>query len=143
MARPRQQVVLLKARFLDEFRQCGNITAAVRTVGLARGSVYRWCKADQQFAEAFADAMEEAIELLEWEARRRAMGEVQLPVYHDGEVVGHMPRYSDALLMFLLRAHRPEKYRERYEHRVGDADGRPLFPLEAARAAMEAARSSR
>jgi hypothetical protein len=136
-------VVLLKQRFLDEFRQRGNITAAVRAVGIARVTPYRWCEADKKFAEAFADSAEEAIELMEWEARRRAMGEVQTPVYHNGEVVGHIPRYSDSLLMFLLRAHRPEKYRERYEHRVGDADGRPLFPLEAARAAMEAARSSR
>ena len=27
-------------------------------------------------------------------------------------VVGHVQRYSDMLLMFLLRAHRPGKFRE-------------------------------
>ena len=138
MARPKEQVVLLKARFLDEFRQRGNLTAASREIGLTRQAVYKWRHSDQAFAEAFADAVEEATELMEWEARRRAMGEVQMPVFHQGEVVGHIPRYSDQLLMFLLRAHRPEKYRERYEHRVGDADGRPLFPLAEVRAAMEA-----
>jgi len=130
-------VVLLKARFLDEFRQRGNITDSVRAVGIARATPYRWCEADPKFAEAFADAAEEALDLLEGETRRRAMGEVQTPVYHRGEVVGHIPRYSDSLLMFLLRAHRPEKYRERYENRVGDSDGRPMLPLAEIRAFLD------
>jgi hypothetical protein len=42
-----------------------------------------------------------------------------------------------------LRARRPEKYRERYEHRVGDPDGRPLLPLEAVRAILDGAERGR
>ena len=38
---------------------------------------------------------------------------VPKPVYYQGKLIGHVPHYSDALLMFLLRAHRPEIYRDR------------------------------
>jgi hypothetical protein len=143
MARPKEQVVLLKARFLEEFRERGNITASVRAVGIARRTVHMWRKSDEEFAEAYEDAAEEALDLMEYEARRRAMGQVQLPVYYLGGVVGHMPRYSDPLLMFLLRAHRPEKYRERCQHRVEDTDRRQAFPLEALRALVEDAEDGR
>lgn len=52
---------------------------------------------------------------LEAEARRRAMDGVDEPVYHKGEVVGHVRKYSDTLLIFLLKAHRPHKYRDNYK----------------------------
>ena len=34
------------------------------------------------------------------------------PVYYKGEVVGHVREFSDTLLMFSLKARRPEVYRE-------------------------------
>ena len=34
------------------------------------------------------------------------------PIYYKGELVGHVRKYSDALMMFLLKAHRPDKYRD-------------------------------
>jgi hypothetical protein len=130
-------VVQLKARFLEEFRRRGNIADTARVVGIARRTPYIWRKSDKAFAASFEDAAEEAMDLLDGEARRRAMGEVQTPVYYQGEVVGLVPRYSDALLMFLLRAHRPGKYRERYEHRVPVADPRPVLPLAEIRAFLD------
>jgi hypothetical protein len=137
--RTRALVARQKKQFLAEFRQRGDITASARAVGIARTTPYKWRKHDAAFDEAFRDAEEEVSDALEGEAFRRAMGQVEVPVYHHGEVVGHIRRYSDGLLMFLLRARRPERYRERCEHRVVDSDPRPLFPLEEARAAMEAA----
>ena len=41
-------------------------------------------------------------------------------MFYKGAVCGHVRRYSDTLLMFLLKAHRPEKYRERYEATIDD-----------------------
>ncbi|WP_162148545.1 hypothetical protein [Asticcacaulis sp. AC402] len=35
------------------------------------------------------------------------------PVYHLGKTVGAIRKYSDTLAIFLLKAHAPEKYRER------------------------------
>ncbi len=47
------------------------------------------------------------------------------PVYYQGKRVATVHEKSDALLMFLLKARRPEVYRERYaikaEHSLGGA----------------------
>ena len=72
--------------------------------------------------------MEEARELLEAEARRRAAMGVEEPVFYKGQVVGHIRKYSDNLLMFLLKAHWPEKFRENLsiDQRVSGSDGGPV-----------------
>src|SRR6266699_1263767 len=36
-----------------------------------------------------------------------------------GQICGHVRKHSDTLLIFLLKARRPEKYRERIEHQHG------------------------
>ena len=48
------------------------------------------------------------------EADRRAKDGVLKPVFYKGEIVGSIPQYSDNLLMFRLKALRPDKYRERF-----------------------------
>src|SRR3546814_693854 len=65
------------------------------------------------FAAEWADALEAAIDALDAEARRRALDGVEVPHFHQGRVAGTVRKYSDSLLMFLLRAHRPDRYRER------------------------------
>ena len=40
------------------------------------------------------------------------------PVFHRGEVCGHVRRYSDRLMELLLCGHRPEKYRNRTDQDV-------------------------
>ena len=66
--------------------------------------------------------------MLEAEARRRAAIGVDEPVFYKGEVVGHIRKYSDTLLMFLLKAHWPEKFRENVsiDQRVSGRDGGPV-----------------
>jgi hypothetical protein len=43
-------------------------------------------------------------------AHRHAVDGVEQPVLHRGEVVGSVRECSDALLMFLLRGRRPDRY---------------------------------
>ena len=43
-----------------------------------------------------------------------------------GEVVTKVRKYSDTLLIFLLKAHRPKKYRETIHHAVTGEDGGPV-----------------
>jgi hypothetical protein len=64
------------------------------------------------FAAAFRDASIRATEVLEAEAWRRAKEGVAEPVFQGGKQVGVVQRYSDQLLMFMLRARAPEKYRD-------------------------------
>lgn len=65
---------------------------------------------DPDFAEQVQEAKERAVDRLESEARRRAVEGVTRHVYYKGEVVGEQTDYSDSLLMFLLKANRPDKF---------------------------------
>ena len=47
--------------------------------------------------------------MLELEARRRAYEGVEKPVFHAGEECDFIRQYSDVLMMFLLKAHRPDR----------------------------------
>jgi hypothetical protein len=73
--------------------------------------VYRWRATDPQF-EAWKLAYERGTDVLEDEAQRRAVDGVQ-DFRLDRHGVEHpYTRYSDALLMFLLKARRPERFRD-------------------------------
>lgn len=72
---------------------------------------------------------------LEDEARRRAMGVAEDVYDGKGNVVGTRMRYSDLLLMFLLKGLKPEKYRENYAP-TGDGDEALIARIRAQLAAM-------
>lgn len=114
-------------RFLDTLRATCNVTLAARAVGMARSTLYRLRDQDLDFRAAWDDAVEEAIDLLEAELHRRAFTGVDRPVFWRGEIqrdaAGRpvtVKDYSDGLAMFLMRAHRPERYRERIEARLSN-----------------------
>ena len=52
---------------------------------------------------------------MELEARRRAVKGTDKPVFQRGEQVGTIREYSDTLLMFLLKANKPEKFRDNFD----------------------------
>lgn len=113
----RQQSGRLKRAFLEHFRVYGNVTGATRAVGIERSTVYKWQEIDDQFVAAFREAEIEATEHLETEARRRAVNGVESTkgIYDRmGKLVAEESeiKYSDTLLIFLLKARNPEKYRD-------------------------------
>ena len=121
-----QLIMAKKAAFLAAFAECGTILGAVKAAGVARHTHYVWLKKDEQYKKAFRQACRAAGEMLEQEARRRAIeGVVQLK-FHAGQPIidprTGQPyvelRYSDILLIFLLKGAMPKKYRERYETNV-------------------------
>lgn len=83
-------------------------TAAERA-GVYILDAHGWLK-DEMFAKAYAAAEAAGTDVIEEEAFRRAVKGVEKPVYRAGEVVGHVADYSDAMLMFLLKARRPDRY---------------------------------
>ena len=102
-----------RAKFVKELAKSGNISAAARKAGVSRSHAYALRSMDIDFASEWTDALETAVDTLEAEARRRAVDGVDAPHFHQGNVAGTVKKYSDSLLMFLLKAHRPERYRER------------------------------
>lgn len=113
-----------KKAFLAAYARCGNITAAAKAAKCHRNSHYMWMeeKEDENEGEhyptLFEEASDTAVERMEAEADRRALEGYDEPVFYEGEQCGTKRRYSDVLLIFRLKALRPEKYRDRSEVRT-------------------------
>ena len=113
-----------QAPFLEALRVSGIQMRAAEAAGVDRVTVYRRRLADPDFDQACRDAMEDAIDLLEAEAVRRARDGVQEDVYHQGVVVGQKLVYSDSLLLGLLKGRRKSVFSDRTE--ITGASGKPI-----------------
>src|SRR4051794_21905301 len=78
------------------------VAGACKAANVGRTTAYQARQRDEEFAVAWRDLEEHAIEVLEAEAYRRAMNG------------------SDKLMAFLLKARRPDVYRERVDVRHSD-----------------------
>jgi hypothetical protein len=107
-----------KAALLAAYAECGVVSRACTAAEVGRATHYLWLKEDPEYAAAFCDAHQYAIESMEAEARRRAIEGWDEPVFHEGSVCGHKRKFSDTLLIFMLKGAAPEKYRERTESTV-------------------------
>ena len=84
--------------FLETLKDTGNVRASAQAADVNRSTAYKTRNADPDFSRAWDVAMEDAIDVLEYVARQRAVRE---------------KNPSDLLLIFLLKAHRPEKFSDR------------------------------
>jgi len=107
-----------KERFLEAVALTGNISTAAKAAGCARQAHYNWLDDDEAYPARFTAAMDQAADLLEQEARRRAVAGIDKPIYQGGQQVGTVRQYSDLLLIFLMKGAMPEKYRERIDQRT-------------------------
>lgn len=115
-----------KANFLKELERRANVSAACRKANIGRTTAYDWYKADKEFAEAWDAAIETAVDDLEAVVWQRAKDGTLKPVFQGGRKVGQFREYSDQLAITLLKAHRPEKYRERTSTELSGPGGVPL-----------------
>jgi len=114
-----------REKFIEVLRHTCNVSEAARAVGISRTTAYEH-RADAQFALAWDEAEQEAADRLEREAWRRAVDGVDKPVTHQGKITATYKEYSDRMLEMLLKAHRPEKYRERVSAEVSGPKGDPI-----------------
>jgi hypothetical protein len=122
--------------FLNKLSETGNVSEAARASRVSRSHAYALKLADSDFAADWMDALESATDVLEAEARHRAVEGVEQPHFHQGRVTGSVRKYSDSLLMFLLKAHRPEKYRDRTGDAKGSSDDEIDREIENAKASL-------
>lgn len=118
--------------FLAAYAELGNITQAAKAAKMARALHYEWM-GDPEYVAAFERAEQEATDALEAAARQRAIDGVLEPVVSGGKLVyGEdgkplmVRKFSDRLTEVLLRAHRPEKFREQRNVTVTGPDGGPV-----------------
>ena len=102
-----------QARFLEALAKTGIVSDACMASGVGRSRAYAWREQSPHFAGQWAEAERAATDALEAEALRRAALGVRKPVFYKGEICGHVEEYSDTLLIFLLKARDPERFRER------------------------------
>ena len=127
MARRRTKWTPKKQReFLELLASNGNVTVSCEALNLRRQTVYEARAEDAQFAAAWDAAMEQAADHLEAEARRRAVDGWDEPVFYQGEQTGLVRKFSDTLLIFLLKGARPEKFRDRQQHEHTGPGGEPM-----------------
>ena len=89
-----RQATEWRASFLTVLGKSANVSLAAKKAGISRKNAYHAYDGDEEFKSEWDSALEQACDSLEEEARRRALGQ------------------SDTLLIFLLKAHRPGKFRE-------------------------------
>jgi hypothetical protein len=104
-------------KFLRALRECGTIWHAARRVHISRVTVHYWVRHDPKFRQLMLDAKQSAIERLETSAYKRAL------------------KGDTLLTIFLLKAYRPETYRDRYEGKIDEGELNQAIERELARLA--------
>jgi len=117
VARKRDDKLRNQAKFLAAYRATARIDVSAATAGISTAAHYKWVATDPEYVKELDKARDEALSLLEDEAHRRAVQGVEEPVFYQGEVCGTKLNYSDTLLIFLMKAANPEKYRDRFDIR--------------------------
>lgn len=138
-ARKQARTVAAQAKFLAAFRKTGVILLAAETAEIHRSTHYDWMKTDPVYAQRFADAEDDAADVVEAELfRRGTVGRPRFkfyrgkPVYWRGpDGTGPVRHYqeqevSDACLIVCAKARRPEKFRERGAIEISGPDGSPV-----------------
>jgi len=112
--------------FLGRLAEGLTVTQAANEAGVARRTAYQHRADHPDFAHAWDDAWEQGTDTLEAEAWRRARDGTERPIMYRGEQVASVREFSDTLMLALLRARRPEAYREnatvRHEHAERPSD---------------------
>lgn len=93
-ARTRARIERWRQAFINALARIPSVAAAARAAGISRTQAYEHRDRDEAFAAAWDDALNQSIDVLEGNAYIRAI------------------RGDSQLTMFMLKAHRPERYRE-------------------------------
>ena len=113
-------------KFLEVLEHKGNVSEACRAAKVARRTVYEAKERHEDFAASWQESLAVAVDAIEAEAHRRAVAGIDKPIFFQGDQCATVKEYSDTLMLSLLKAHLPDKYRERRDVTVGNPDGTPL-----------------
>jgi hypothetical protein len=118
----------MQEEVLAAFEELANVTKACKKAKVPRRTFYNWLK-EEEFNKQFEEALEICIGVLEDEATRRAIEGTLKPVYHQGVKIGSIREYSDTLLIVLLKARAPQKYKDRVANEHSGPNGKAI-PVE-------------
>ena len=119
--------------FIGALADCGVVSEAARGVGMSDTAAYRLRRAPgaERFAAAWDAALDAASRRLVDIAFDRAINGVDDVVLdREGRHVYTKRKYNDRLLMFLIRAHAPERYRHANRDGRAVGEGRDAVPAQ-------------
>ncbi len=116
-----------KTIFLETLRRTGNVSSSARAAGVPVVSAYAKRGREKAFRLEWQTALDEALDDLEEEVRRRALEGIEKPVYYAGKKCGSITSFNDNLAMFLLKAKRPGVFSENPQGEVpqGEMSSKP------------------
>ena len=113
--------------FLLCLSHISNVTVAAEWAGCRRSQVYQWRGQDAGFAAAWDDALQAAWDRLEHLAWQQATRGVEIPYFYKGEQVAVIRRFSERLMIQLLKARPPAAAHEASGTGGGDSlDGQHI-----------------
>lgn len=112
--------------FFDALKKSFNVAGSAKAAGVARQYVYQVRSENVEFARRWEDAIGHSLETAEGELYRRSVHGVLKPVYQNGKEVGKIREYSDTLLIFLLKSHKPDRYNPPIKQEHTGAGGDPI-----------------
>lgn len=102
-------------QFLDALTEFGIVALAVKAAPFSRATAYRYRAQDEQFRAEWDAAVDESTDTLVREAWRHAAEGVK-HTWTDKNGKPHTEyKFSDNLLMFLIKSRRPSEYRDSYK----------------------------
>ncbi len=120
-----------RSEFFAVLAGTANVSTAASAIGMSRTAAYVERARNADFASGWTQALDVALDELELAVLERATHGYNKDVFRAGIKTDTMRLYSDALAMFLLRAHRAHIYGK-------GAEGLPALDSEQMRAAIEA-----
>ncbi|RYD52542.1 MAG: hypothetical protein EOP60_10110 [Sphingomonadales bacterium] len=128
--------------FIEVLADTGQVDAAAQHVGMTPQSCYRLRRSPgaEAFAAAWNAAIHQASLKLVDVAFERAFNGSDEPVFdRDGRRVGRRMKTNDRLLMFLMRAHMPDRYRHAHmsNRHPSEPPAPPSIPVSQALSTLE------
>ena len=106
-------------KFLDNVALGLPIVDAAQQASTTHVTLYRRRLKDPKLAEQWDEAYKQGTAVLEQEAQRRAVVGYLEPVFYQGKQIAQVRKFSDILLIFLLKARDP-RFKDRVDVTSGD-----------------------
>ena len=109
----------IKGKVLEGYSRTGALVETMAKLKIQPKQHYRWLERDSIYAEDWELALEITTELLEGGMFKRAHEGVEEDTgWYKGVPGGKVTRYSDSLAIALMKARRPDRFRETYQVNV-------------------------
>ena len=112
-------------KFLEIYTETFNFTAAAKAIHYDRSNLWKLINGTESLKKQFEDAKSAKIDQAEQELFRRANGYEEDIIFKRTKT-GTTTKYSDNLLLALMKAHRPEKYSNNTSIELTGADKGPI-----------------